>query len=129
MNIMVCPEATSTAAHGGSKVVYEIGIGDEIICVKATLDFYARRLSEYIYLLIGECESAGSKYPSVQLAIATLGQFASKRFKHPAKTLAACLFTKAKTQRHRFFLEKTLKGGMKKFLSHSQRSIENVHST
>ena len=96
-NIMVCPEATSTAAHGGSKVVYEIGIGEETICVEATPDFYARRLSEYVYLLIGECESSGSKDPSVQLAIATLGQFASKRFKHPAKTLAACLFTKAKT--------------------------------
>ena len=96
-NIMVCPEATSTAAHGGSKVVYEIGVEEETICVEATPDFYARRLSEYVYLLIGECESSGSKDPSVQLAIATLGQFASKRFKHPAKTLAACLFTKIKT--------------------------------
>ena len=28
---MVCPEATSTAAHGGSNVVYEIGIGEETI--------------------------------------------------------------------------------------------------
>ena len=96
-NIMVCPEATSTPTHAGSKVVYEIGIGEETICVEATPDFYARRLSEYIYLLIGECESSGSKDPSVQLAIATLGQFASERFKHPAKKLAACLFTKSKT--------------------------------
>ena len=97
-NIMVCPEGTSTAAHAGSKVVYEIGIGEKTICVEATPDFYARTLKfEYVYLLIGECESSGSKYPSVQLAIATLGQFASKRFKHPAKKLAACLFTKAKT--------------------------------
>ena len=95
-NIMVCPEGSSTAAHAGSKVVYEIGIGEETICVEATPDFYAR-MFEYVYLLIGECESSGSKYPSVQLAIATLGQFASKRFKHPAKKLAACLFTKAKT--------------------------------
>ena len=96
-NIMVCPEAKTNAAKAGSKVVYEIGIGEKTICVEATPDFYARRLSEYVYLLIGECESSGSKYPSVQLAIATLGQFASKRFKHPAKKLAACLFTKAKT--------------------------------
>ena len=95
-NIMVCPEATSTAAHAGSKVVYEIGIREETVCVEATPDFYARTFG-YVYLLIGECEFTGSKYPSVQLAIATLGQFASKRFKHPAKTLAACLFTKAKT--------------------------------
>ena len=96
--IMVCPEATSSAADGsrGSKVVYEIGVGEETICVEATPDFYARTF-EYVYLLIGECESSGSRYPSVQLAIATLGQFASKRFKHPAKKLAACLFTKDKT--------------------------------
>ena len=95
-DIMVCPEGTSTAAHAGSKVVYEIGIGEETMCVEATPDFYARTF-EYVYLLIGECESSGSKYPLVQLAIATLGQFASKRFKHPAKKLAACLLTKAKT--------------------------------
>jgi hypothetical protein len=99
-NIMVFPEGTSTAAHGDTKqVVYEISIGsrEETLCIEATPDFYARRFSEYVYLLIGECESSGSKDPSVQLAIATLGQFASERFKHPAKKLAACLFTKAKT--------------------------------
>ena len=96
MDILVCPEGTSTAAHGGSKVVYEMGIGEETICVEATPDFYVRT-HEYVYLLIGECQSSGSKYPTVQLAIATLGQFASERFKHPAKKLAACLFTKAKT--------------------------------
>jgi hypothetical protein len=96
-DIMVFPEGTSTAAHGGSKVVYEIGIGEETVCVEATHDFYAKKPNEYIYLLIGECQSSGSKYPTVQLAIATLGQFADERFKHPAKKLAACLYTKAKT--------------------------------
>ena len=96
-DIMVFPEGTSTAAHAGSKVVYEIGIGEETICVEATPDFYAKEADEYIYLLIGECQSSGSKDPTVQLAIATLGQFADDRFVHPAKKLAACLFTKAKT--------------------------------
>ena len=70
-------------------------------------------MSEYVYLLIGECESSGSKDPSVQLAIATLGQFASKRFKHPAKILAACLFTKAKAAS--FFLGEELERRDEKF--------------
>ena len=59
-------------------------------------DFYARDSSEYAYFFIGESKSSGSKYP-IQLAIATLGQFASKRFKHPTNKLATCLFTKPKT--------------------------------
>ena len=118
---MVCPEATSTPAHAGSKVMYEIGIGEEtILCVEATPNFYARRLSEYAYLLIGECESSGSKDPSVQLAIATLGQFASKRFKHPVKTLAACLFTKAKTASI-FLGEELERRGEKFFISFSKQ--------
>ena len=96
-DIIIFPEGTSIAAHAGSKVVYEIGIGEETICVEATPDFYAQTLDEYVYLLIGECQSRGSKNPTVQLAIATLGQFADERFKHPAKKLAACLFTKVKT--------------------------------
>ena len=53
---------------------------------------------------IGESKSSGSKY-LVQLVIATFGQFASKRFKHPTiaiiydptNKLATCLFTKPKT--------------------------------
>jgi hypothetical protein len=96
-DISVFSEGASTAAHGGSKVVYEIGIGEETLCVEATPDFYAETPDEYIYLLIGECQSSGSNDPTVQLAIATLGQFADERFIHPAKKLAACLFTKAKT--------------------------------
>ena len=94
--IMVSSESTSNAAYASSKVVYEIGIGEKNEIVEATPDFYARTF-EYVYLLIGECESSGSKDPAIQLAIATLGQFAGKRFKHPAKKLAACLFTKNKT--------------------------------
>ena len=117
-DILVCPEGTSIAAHAGSKVVYEMGIGEETICVEATPDFYARA-HEYIYLLIGECQSTGSKYPTVQLAIATLGQFASKRFKHPAKKLAACLFTKAKTASV-FLGEELRKSGDKIFVSFSR---------
>jgi hypothetical protein len=96
-DISVFSEGASTAAHGGSKVVYEIGIGEETICVEGTPDFYAETPDEYIYLLIGECQSSSSKDPTIQLAIATLGQFADERFIHPAKKLAACLFTKAKT--------------------------------
>ena len=118
-DILVCPEGTSTAAHAGSKVVYEMGIGEETICVEATPDFYARTFNEYVYLLIGECQSAGSNYPTVQLAIATLGQFASKRFKHPAKKLAACLFTKAKTASV-FLGEELGKNGDKIFVSFSR---------
>ena len=77
--------------------MHEIGIGEETICVEATPDFYAQTPDEYIYLLIGECQSSGSKDPTVQLVIAILGQFAHERFKHSAKKLAACLLTKAKT--------------------------------
>ena len=63
-DIMIFPEGTSTAADAGSKVVYEIGIGEETICVEATPDFYAKEADEYIYLLIGECQSSGSKDPT-----------------------------------------------------------------
>ena len=121
-DIMVCPESTSSAAHAGSKVVYEIGVGEKSEIVEATPDFYARTF-EYIYLLIGECESSGSKHPSVQLAIATLGQFASKRFKHPAKKLAACLFTKAKTASV-FLGEEHGREGEKIFVSFSKVNRE-----
>ena len=125
-NIMVCPEGTSTAVHAGSKVVYEIGIGEKTICVEATHDFYARTF-EYVYLLIGECESSGSRYPSVQLAIATLGQFASKRFKHPPKNWLHVFSQRLK--QHQFFWEKSLKGKMRRFSSRSQRSTGSAHST
>ena len=121
-DILVCPEGTSTAAHAGSKVVYEMGIGEETICVEATPDFYART-HEYVYLLMGECQSSGSKYPMVQLAIATLGQFASERFKHPAKKLAACLFTKTKTASV-FLGEELGRNGEKIFVSFSEVNRE-----
>ena len=65
-DIIIFPEGTSIAAHAGPKVVYEIGIGEETICVKATPDFYAQTLDEYVYLLIGECQSHGSKNPMQQ---------------------------------------------------------------
>ena len=122
-DILVCPEGTSTAAHAGSKVVYEMGIKEKTICVEATPDFYARTCNEYVYLLIGECQSSGSKYPTVQLAIATLGQFASERFKHPAKKLAACLFTKAKTASV-FLGEELGRKGEKIFVSFSKVNRE-----
>ena len=122
-DILVCPEGTSTAAHAGSKVVYEMGIKEETICVEATPGFYARTCNEYVYLLIGECQSSGSKYPTVQLAITTLGQFASERFKHPAKKLAACLFTKAKTASV-FLGEELGRNGEKIFVSFSKVNRE-----
>ena len=49
---MVCPEGTSTAAHAGSKVVYEIGIGEKTICVEATPDFMQGPLSMFICSLV-----------------------------------------------------------------------------
>ena len=94
----------------------------ETICVEATPDFYART-PEFVYLLIGECESAGSKDPSVQLVIATLAQFASKRFKYPTKKLAACLFTKAKTASV-FFGEELERKDEKIFISFSKVNRE-----
>ena len=109
--------------------MHEIGIGEETICVEATPDFYAQTPDEYIYLLIGECQSSGSKDPTVQLAIAILGQFAHERFKHSAKKLAACLFTKAKTTS--VFLGEELGRGDEKICitSHSQKLTGSVHLT
>ena len=60
-----------------SKVTYIFGDEDEALCVEGTPDFYARTTHPFhpkiVYLLIGECESQGSDYPEMQLAITIFG--------------------------------------------------------
>ena len=74
-NLQIQPEAKSTISpcSAGSKVVYMMEDKSGGIVIEATPDFYVRKVTPIIYIIIGETENAGSEQPEVQLAIGELG--------------------------------------------------------
>ena len=76
--IQICKEDKSRAGHAGSKSVFTMGYGDKYMTVEATPDFYVRKTSPIIYILLGESESSGSSDPEVQAMLAAVGVLARR---------------------------------------------------
>ena len=72
-------KSESSIEHVGSKVVFNLGCGDHHLTVESTPDFYIRRKTPIVYLVLGEVHSIGSKDPEIQLAIGCLGMLSKRR--------------------------------------------------